>query len=271
MRSCAGIAVLAGLLACGWPCPGSLRGQAPLLPAPGFSGARPVTDDDGAPLAPLTDLKTQLQKMRSQREALDADRAKAAQFLHDLPTGDSEENTKLRQRLNSLLTDLGKGRDTSSPPLQPVANPELKQLDPKPRSEKKKQAEATPSAPKSDVPAAEPKNVVDPFALGHALFRAGNYEGALQAYRMIPLTGLKIQERAPIRYMIATCLRRLNKTEEAATVYREVANMTGDEMVAHCAQWQLTSLRWHKELSDQLLDLHRRREALDRPPTASAP
>ena len=43
--------------------------------------------------------------------------------------------------------------------------------------------------------------------------------------------------------MIACCLRNLGKLDEAATLYREVANTQDNDMLADCARWQLSSLR----------------------------
>jgi TolA-binding protein len=102
--------------------------------------------------------------------------------------------------------------------------------------------------------------------LGHALFRAGNFDGAMRAFRMIDLKGTKADQRAPIQYLIASCLHHLGKNEEAGTLYREVANTLGDDPVATCAQWQLAALRWHKQTQERLAEIRLHRAALEKQP-----
>jgi TolA-binding protein len=83
---------------------------------------------------------------------------------------------------------------------------------------------------------------------------------------MIDLKGSKADQRAPIQYLIATCLHRTGKTEDAAAIYREVANTLGDEPVAACAQRQLVVLRWHREAQESLAEIKLRRMALEKQP-----
>ena len=98
------------------------------------------------------------------------------------------------------------------------------------------------------------------------LFKSGNFELALKAYRLVSVAGMRPDERAPLQYLMATCLRKTGKMDEAAALYREVANIRGDEQVASCAQWQLVQLRWQIDFEAQLKDLQERRKALEAPP-----
>jgi TolA-binding protein len=97
-----------------------------------------------------------------------------------------------------------------------------------------------------------PEGPVDPVALAQALYRTGDYEGALATYRLINPTSVDRPNRVGIQYMIATCLRKIGKKEEAATIYREVANSHDDNFLADCAKWQLSALEWRRDLETRL-------------------
>jgi len=111
-------------------------------------------------------------------------------------------------------------------------------------------------------PGAEVGKPGDPFTLAQALFRAGEYSAALQSYRRIEQEGLALQEKAVVQYMTASCLRKLGKLEDAAALYREVANARDDEVLTDCALWQLNSINWRRDLQKQLEEVRQRREAL---------
>ena len=66
--------------------------------------------------------------------------------------------------------------------------------------------------------------------------------------------------------MVATCLRKLGKREEAAKVYREVAAIKDDPFVADCARWQLDTLAWRKDVESQLAQMRQRRKGLETGP-----
>ena len=114
-----------------------------------------------------------------------------------------------------------------------------------------------------DLPALGIGRPADPQALAELLFQTGDFDGALKAYRSLDAGGQRPEERLAVQYMTACCLRQLGKMDEAATLYREVANSKDDDMLASCAQWQLSALRWHHELNDQLEQLRQRRQALE--------
>jgi Flp pilus assembly protein TadD len=107
---------------------------------------------------------------------------------------------------------------------------------------------------------------LDPLALGRTLFRAHDYASAMKAFRQVNQTGMKPEERRPIEYLIATCLKRLGKVDEAAAIYREVASSKGDEILAECAQWQLNTLRWEREFEQQFRQPQQRLRDLENKP-----
>jgi tetratricopeptide (TPR) repeat protein len=244
-----------------------------LLPPPRVLDV-PLADDDPLGVTPLMQLRGALQKLKDERGRLNSDHLQAVQSVQDNQTSDGQELAALRLKLGGLLTQFGAlQRDPPRP--SAVLHPEPKKVDTIP-------SPVTPAAPLPEVkpaPAAveptppETKRVlpdfskaVDPLALAQALYRAGNYEAALQAYRLLPQEGLRAEQRAPLQYMIAACLRKLGKNDDAALLFREVANVRGDEELAQCAQWQLTLMRWQRETQEQLRQARERRLALEKQP-----
>lgn len=103
---------------------------------------------------------------------------------------------------------------------------------------------------------------VDPLTLAQALFQSGDSAAALAAYRKLEQEEQKPDDRITIQYMIACCLRKLGKADEASVMYREVANSGGSEVLVESAQWYLRALRERHELEAQLQQLRQRRQAI---------
>jgi hypothetical protein len=98
-------------------------------------------------------------------------------------------------------------------------------------------------------------------------FKAGEYEAALEAFRRVTFDDFAgAKERLPVRYMIATCLRKLGKTDEAAGIYRELAGAQGDPFIAESARWQLSNMSWKREMEERLAQLGLRNDALKAQP-----
>lgn len=103
---------------------------------------------------------------------------------------------------------------------------------------------------------------VDPLALAQSLFRAGDYTAALNAYRKLDKEDQKPEDRIVIQYMMACCLRKLGKVEEASVLYREAANSPGNDFLMENAQWYLRIMKDRRELEAQLEELRQRRQAV---------
>jgi tetratricopeptide (TPR) repeat protein len=199
----------------------------PVLPAPRTANAGP-SDADAAELQRL------LRQLRSQREALHNERGTAGREVEapaPTTTSNEEEIARLRKRMEELAGRGGRRPDTPSPSPPPPSEPPL-------------------MLPTDGGPSKG--GAIDPVAVAHNYFRAGDYEAALDAYRKVPTRGALAEERAPVLYMIATCLRKLGKRDEAAKMYREVAAIKEDAFVADCARWQLENLAWRKDIDAQL-------------------
>lgn len=101
---------------------------------------------------------------------------------------------------------------------------------------------------------------IDPFALGRALFRIGEYERAEKAFRGVTPNG---QNETYLKYLIATCLRKQNKAEEAVAIYQEVVlDNDADPILVESAQWQLSNIRWRQNMELQLKRLREVRQGV---------
>ena len=92
-------------------------------------------------------------------------------------------------------------------------------------------------------------DTVDDFSLGQSLFRAGEHAQAEQAFRSVQYDGTNEWQ---MKYLIATCLRKQNNTEEAIAMYQEVALSSEDAILIESARWQLQNIRWRQNMEAQL-------------------
>lgn len=235
------------------------------LPDPSFwPGAKRVPSQwrppEDAPKAEPGELDRETARLRSERAALQNERKQMDQRLEEACTPATTEVARLRLRLGELLLQLNSPRTPMQPSMPEVPNGPV----PGKPAAPEKPATGLVGPTEPQPPAAEGTGrLVDPMALAQSLFRAGDYEGALGTYRLLDLSALENDERASIQYLMACCLRMLGKFEDAATLYREVANAKHDPVLADCAQWQLGMLGWRRDLEAQLLQLRNRRQAVE--------
>jgi tetratricopeptide (TPR) repeat protein len=232
------------------------------LPGPGLA-PRPIDGEECMRL-PNHQLKELLQQLEEERQLLSEAFQSAARTRDEAVSSDQTNEALLKLRVKELLHKLGQGRHAPTPhsapkapakkgqPTDPSAPPPFPLLEKPPPT-------SVPALPNQPL-------TVDPLSLAHALFRVGNYEAALRTYRMVELKGARADQRTPVQYLMACCLRRLGKTDEAAKLYREVANSKGDEELAACAQWQLAAMRWRKDALEQIEAVRQRRLALGKMP-----
>ena len=69
----------------------------------------------------------------------------------------------------------------------------------------------------------------------------------------------KLAELAQAKGCIEGCLRKLGKLEEAAAMYREVADVREDDFLTECALWHLSALGWRREVEKQLAEIRKAR------------
>jgi len=244
------------------------------LPLPAWADAQPVQDETDEPPATAKDaddqlpaprplpLKKSLLELREQRQALDNDQAKAAKALQE-SAADSAISPKLHLRIGELLTRIG-SRPSSPKSPEPPKLPSFEKKAVVPEVAPSKVPAASPAAKTPGTFSPENSKPLDPLALAQALYRTGNYDGALRAYQLVPSKNMKAGDRMFVQYGIANCLRNLGKWEEASGIYREIANARDEGNLAQCAQWQLGVMRWHQEMDSQLQDIRKRRQTVQK-------
>jgi len=204
-----------------------------------------------------------LSELKAERDALDEEwKSRSKQRSASNPASDQDHRV-LAELLKKSLDRL-RSQEKKKPAL--ILLPEVDLTPKKPE----------PPDPKTKGDAGEPKNSavrdaglpngIDPLHLGNVLFRMEKFEDALESFRSIDLKAKKSEERAPIQFLMASCLLHLGKNEAAVELLREVANARGDERTAGYAQWQLEMNRWQREINDHLQNLRRRRLAAEKRP-----
>lgn len=132
----------------------------------------------------------------------------------------------------------------------------LKRLNERPPAPSYGPAPPVPTGKKFEFP--EGTRPVDSLRLAMNLFRDGEFDAALRAFRLIDPATLSREDRTFVQYMSACGLRRLGKRGEAAVIYREVADAHEDEFITECAVWQLSLIRSTQELEAQIEQLRSR-------------
>jgi hypothetical protein len=225
----------------------------------------PLTPDEReADPANAARLMRALAQLRAQREALKNERRAALEEVNEPDTSATEHLARLRVRLGQLVAVVAAANLHKKPtPAAPKkTNPddsgELPDGQPKP----------PPAAKGKAKPAAKsrtgegPPELADSTPLAHALFRAGDIENALRAFRLVDRGRLAAEDRVTVDYLMATCLRKLGKLDEAAALYRKVGESRRNDMIADCARWQLAALRWRRDVEAQLTALRKQRRTL---------
>ena len=200
-----------------------------------------------------TDLQRSLLKLRAQREMLHNERTTADREIQRGTGPYDEELARKRQRLAELM---------SRASTQAGTRPDFTE---RPFRNSEGDSASTPGG--SGTTGQGGTSVIDPLAMALNYYQVGDFEEALSAFKQVP--NLEMQEakdRVPVMYMIATCLRKLGKIEEARAQYVKVANSRGDPIVTFVAQSaneQVKNLDWQHELRNQLAQLQQRRKALE--------
>ncbi|PAY16999.1 hypothetical protein CKO51_23470 [Rhodopirellula sp. SM50] len=82
-------------------------------------------------------------------------------------------------------------------------------------------------------------NPVNAMALGESLYRTGNYESALKAFRSVSVDALSQSDRTWLDLLIALCQRKLGEFEKAQGTLREIANEESTDYPVKAAKWWL--------------------------------
>lgn len=165
-----------------------------------------------------------------------------------------EQRRELLELLTKLVTKNVSAKPTSEPP-----KPQKRAPAPGPRIGT---AKAATNPEKAATHPLITDKIVDPFALGRALFRSEDYSGAEQAFRKVKVTD---DNRVMLQYLIATCLRKQSLWEQATKAYRVVSENKDDPALRDLALWQLENIRWYQQTESQFEQVRGLRE----PPASS--
>lgn len=254
--------------------PAPLQPPGPIVP-----GGLPLTSSSMPPcfVMPGGRLKELLSEFRAERDALESAYTTSVRDFEAGLGPSSGETALLRLRIKDALNRLARARAVkkaaSAPSPAPKKGSETQHetsapaagiVPPTPAPKEPEEFPLRTAGPAQEKqPRIGPGRPVDSLALGQSLFRLGKYAEALKAFESVDLRGTVAETRAPVQYLRASCLRHLGKSDEAAALYREVANARGDEALAACARWQLSTLRWQRETAARLDEVRRRRQALE--------
>jgi hypothetical protein len=206
-----------------------------------------------------TSLNAELDQLRQERDSLTAARSAAPRELEPQTDAVTAQRAALKQQLDGLITELAR----RPKPEQKQSASESKRADknaPHQRAAKSKRYKTSRSTGDGPKPADDPQSAntpgpVDSMALAQALFRTGDYEGALKAFDLTRKTTTDPRDRMVIKYFSAACLGKLGNAQESTTLFREVANSKADEVLAECAQWQLSTQQWRDATKARIAEL----------------
>jgi hypothetical protein len=169
------------------------------------------------------------------REQLKADLSALLGDRKELPTEDSlaAERARLQSDLRLLLSRIES---------RPVLGPAI-----------------VPTPPVRPTPISPPDGqAVNPLRRAMNEYRENNFGISYDVFRYIDVNALAREDRVFVQYMKASCLRRLNRLNEAAVAYREIADAHEDDFFSDCAIWQLSMIRDAQELEGQIEQIRAR-------------
>lgn len=197
-----------------------------------------------------THLDAALDQMRRERDSLVTVRNSTLKASLSETDEVALQRETLKQQINGLMTELARRPKPEQAPSGPGAGrkdrPFERQSE---RNSKRKQVSKFTrdrGKPADGSPVSAAPAPVDPMALAQALFRTGDYEGALKAFELAKKTTTVARERNVIKYFSAACLKKLGNVSESTMLFREVANSKADDVLAECAQWQLSMQQWRE-------------------------
>ncbi len=223
-------------------------GQGP-APLPWVPMPRVLEEDDFVDSQAADKLRESLQRLQKERGLLENALGDSSKRLPSEITPLTLETAVLRLRLQKLIDELESAKPKPFPPM-PAKLPMKAPIPAKENTAKGVNA---------------PKSIPEPLAQGQTLQKANNYSQALDAYRRIPLTG-RPDDTLHIKYLMAVCLDRMNRPQEAMAMFEDVIKSGKDQPIQESAVWRLQSLRWRQGIEDQLKSLRKKREALEAVP-----
>lgn len=217
--------------------------QSPALPPPTITKTPPS-------LPPANEVKSPLDQLKNSRNELKEERESTNKALETDDAAEVERKA-LRKKLDEILKRFDDKAKSPAPPTPPKTLPKETITPPTPTENKQPTKEPSVSA------------TTDALLLAQNQYKAGEFDAALRSFKLMDLNIYAREDKAFIQYMTACCLRRTNKLNEAAVLFREIADAKDDEFITECALWQISSIRWREDLDKQLTQMRQRREAMN--------
>jgi tetratricopeptide (TPR) repeat protein len=94
--------------------------------------------------------------------------------------------------------------------------------------------------------------IIHPFEIAENLYKLGEYETALDIYKLIIKNHITKDKKMWISYQIANCYRKLSSYNKAVEAYREMQEVYEGTYWAKQAQWYVQDIKWRAEVEEKL-------------------
>jgi tetratricopeptide (TPR) repeat protein len=204
---------------------------------------------------PNEELVREINRLHKEREDLAKERARLEGRQPDTDTPAALELAQMRQKLGVVLQHLATGAPLVVRPPNTMPESTLNPRQSNPASASEPQSPTGPTGPGVTANTIHGRPQGDAYLEAQALFRAAQYKEALAAYRALQPESLDGEERLLVQYLTACCLRKLGKLDDAATLYRQVADAREDDLLTECSLWHLSTIGWRRDVEKQLTEI----------------
>ncbi len=94
--------------------------------------------------------------------------------------------------------------------------------------------------------------LIHPFEIAENLYKLGEYETALDIYKLIIKNNNTKDKKMWISYQIANCYRKLSLYNKAVEAYREMQELYEGTYWAKQAQWYIQDIKWRAKTEGRL-------------------
>lgn len=94
--------------------------------------------------------------------------------------------------------------------------------------------------------------LIHPFEIAENLYKLGEYETALDIYKLIIKNNITKDKKMWISYQIANCYRKLSLYNKAVEAYREMQEVYEGTYWAKQAQWYIQDIKWRAKTEGRL-------------------
>ncbi len=94
--------------------------------------------------------------------------------------------------------------------------------------------------------------ILHPFEIAENLYKLGEYETALDIYKLVIKNDITKDKKMWISYQIANCYRKLSSYNKAVGAYREMQEAYEGTYWAKQAQWYIQDIKWRVKVEEKL-------------------